>query len=90
MMASASATVLFGLGRLDDGSVGPDRFSKDQGEREASPTEENSPVEQLNALPTAGPFVVHCSGPSSDQAGERPSEPQGLGKVRAVWLVMTG
>jgi hypothetical protein len=51
MFASASATVLFGLGRLDDGSVGPDRFSKDQGEREASPTEENSPVEQLNALP---------------------------------------
>jgi hypothetical protein len=51
MMASASATVLFGLGRLDDGSVGPDRFSKDQGEREASATEENSPVEQLNALP---------------------------------------
>jgi hypothetical protein len=54
-MASASATVLFGLGRLDDGSVGPDRFSKDQGEREASPTEENSPVEQLNALPTLDP-----------------------------------
>jgi hypothetical protein len=42
---------LFGLGRLDDGSVGPDGFSKDQGEREASPTEENSPVRQLNALP---------------------------------------
>jgi hypothetical protein len=44
---------LFGLGRLDDGSVGPDGFSKDQGEREASPTEENSPVRQLNALPSA-------------------------------------
>ena len=68
MMASASDTVLFGLGRPDDGSVGPDRFSKDQGEREASPTEENSPVKQSNALPTAGRFVVHCSGPPSDQA----------------------
>ena len=42
---------LVGLGRLDDGSVGPDGCSEDQGEREGVAREENTLVKRF---PTAG------------------------------------
>jgi hypothetical protein len=59
---------LVGLDRLDDGSVGPDSCSEDQGEREASPAEENTPAKQLGG-PSFQVRVAHSSYPYATQYG---------------------